>query len=143
MRVVFDTNVVISGMLWSGAPSQALALARSHRVTALTTESLVDELRDVLNRSKFSRFLLRLNSTSEHLIAEYLTYTTVVEPIPISHNSVRDIKDVKVLEAGRGGQVQFIVSGDDDLISLKIFEAIKILTVSEFIDNVKTNDISE
>lgn len=135
-RVVFDTNLVVSGLLWSGAPRQALRIAAERRVEAVTSEALVDELRDVLKRDKFHKFLQRLHQTPEALVAEYLRYTGVIEPAPVAPDAVRDLDDVKVLEAALGGQAAEIVSGDDDLLSLRAYAGIEIITVKEFIERV-------
>ena len=135
-RVVFDTNLVVSGLVWSGAPRQALRIAAERRVEAVTSEALVDELRDVLKRDKFHKFLQRLHQTPEELVAEYLRYTGVIEPVPVAPDAVRDLDDVKVLEAALGGQAAEIVSGDDDLLSLRAFASIEIITVKEFIERV-------
>jgi predicted nucleic acid-binding protein len=48
MRVVFDTNVVLSGMLWGGSPRLALEQIRLERAVLLSSQPLVDELKDVL-----------------------------------------------------------------------------------------------
>ena len=140
MRVVFDTNVVVSGFLWSGAPHQALRIATERRVDAITSEALVDELRDVLKRDKFHKFREHLQKTPEQLVADYLRYTNVIEPAVIPKDAVRDVKDVKVLAAAVGGQATYIVSGDEDLLSLKSYAGILTLNVRDFIQRATPND---
>ncbi|MBW7879156.1 MAG: putative toxin-antitoxin system toxin component, PIN family, partial [Anaerolineae bacterium] len=71
VRIVFDTNVVVSGLLWSGAPRQALRFAAGKRIAAITSEALVDELRDVLNRQKLRRFLERIQKSADELVEDY------------------------------------------------------------------------
>lgn len=140
MRVVFDTNLVVSGLLWSGAPRRALRIAADKRVTAITSEALVDELRDVLKREKFHKYLERLQKTPEELVADYLQYTSVVEPAPVADDAVRDVDDVKVLEAAIGGKATHITTGDDDLLTLKTYAGIPIMTVGELIDSIQSGD---
>ena len=60
MRVVVDTNVIISGVLWLGAPHRIIELAEQKQITLCMTQPMLDELRDVLERRKFRRF--RVNS---------------------------------------------------------------------------------
>lgn len=140
MRVVFDTNLVISGLLWAGVPRHALRLAVNQRVTAITSEALVDELRDVLKREKFQKYLERLQKNPEALVADYLQYTTVIEPTPIPDDAIRDMDDVKVLEAAVGGKATHITSGDDDLLTLKTYAGIPIMTARELIDSIPSGD---
>ena len=68
MRVVFDTNLIISGLLWSGVPRQTLRIASDKRIIAITSEALVDELRDVLKREKFHKHLKRLQKHLKSLL---------------------------------------------------------------------------
>jgi hypothetical protein len=127
MRVVFDTNVVISGMLWSGTPHTALRLATTERVDAISSELLLDELRGVLQRGKFEKYLQRIDKSVEQLIDEYLEYTQIIEPASVPKDAVRDIKDTIVLETAIGGNATYIVSGDDDLLTLGAYVNISCL----------------
>jgi len=140
MRVVFDTNLVVSGLLWSGAPRRALQIAATQHVTAITSEALVDELRDVLKREKFRQYLERLQKTPEALVQEYLSYTDVIAPVAVPKDTVRDIDDVMVLGAAVGGKATYIASGDDDLLSLNSYAGIPILSVRAFIQHVMPDD---
>lgn len=54
MRVVADTNTVISGLLWQGAPRQIIEACRHQRITIVSSEHLIAELADVLARAKFA-----------------------------------------------------------------------------------------
>lgn len=113
-------------------------MAASDRIETITTEALVDELRDVLKRSKFEVHLKRRNATSNRLVKEYLSYTKVVEPEIMAKTTIRDIDDVKVLEAALGGKVKYIISGDDDVLSLgKLRDKIVIVDVRTFLDKMQ------
>lgn len=136
MRIVFDTNLIISGSLWSGTPRQALHIAAEYRVESVTSEVLVDELRDVLQRGRFRKYLEQLQKTPEEIVTDFLRYTSVIEPAYVPEGSVRDIDDVKVLAAAVGGQAICIVSGDEDLLSLRSYEGISILSARAFIQRV-------
>ena len=54
MRIVADTNTVISGLLWKGAPRQIIQACRQQRITIVSSESLIAELAEVLARDKFA-----------------------------------------------------------------------------------------
>jgi putative PIN family toxin of toxin-antitoxin system len=86
MRAVFDTNLVVSGLLWKGKPHHVLQAASAGRVEAVTSEDLVDELRDVLKRPKLAKYIQRVSRTEEALVTGYLSYTGVVEPVTIQYH---------------------------------------------------------
>jgi uncharacterized protein len=54
VRVVADTNIVVSAFLWGGLPAELLSAAREQRITLYTSAALLAELEDVLGRDKFS-----------------------------------------------------------------------------------------
>ena len=57
MRVVLDTNIVVSGLLWDGRPRRLLEFGRDRLIKLLTSSALLDELFDVLGREKFATML--------------------------------------------------------------------------------------
>lgn len=140
MRVVFDTNVVISGMLWSGTPRTALRLATTERVNAISSELLLDELRGVLQRKKFEKYLQRSDKSVDQLIDEYLEYTQIIEPASVPQDAVRDVDDTIVLATAIGGNATYIVSGDDDLLILKAYVNVSIVSVSVFLEQLQSED---
>ena len=71
MNIVLDTNTVISGLFWRGAPRQILDLARSGAITLFTSPSLLAELSDVLAREKFSVRLEQADVSVEELLLGY------------------------------------------------------------------------
>ena len=100
MRIVADTNTVISGLLWKGAPRQIIQACRQQRITIVSSESLIAELAEVLARDK-----------------------------PVC----RDPDDDAVLACAVTGRVDALISGDDDLLTLKVFRAIPIMTAAEWV----------
>src|SRR5258708_4809584 len=136
IRVVLDTNIVISGMLWSGTPKQVLGAVQSGDVLPLISELMLDELRDVLVRPKFASHLQRIGQSADQLISEYLGFTTVVEPTRIPQIVKVDPDDDAVLACAVGGKADFIVSGDKDLLVLGTYESIPILNASHFFNRL-------
>lgn len=67
MNVVLDTNIVVSGLIWGGLPRQLLDLGRDGKVTFFTSTQLLEELENVLSRSKFISKLATQNITPFHL----------------------------------------------------------------------------
>jgi uncharacterized protein len=71
MNVVLDTNTVISGLFWKGAPRQVLDLARSGVIALFTSPELLAELADVLGREKFAKRLEQAQVTVDELVYGY------------------------------------------------------------------------
>lgn len=133
MRVVIDTNILISATFWSGKPKQLLNQVRHEKITFLTSAVLLAELREVLTREdkpfKLSvREALRV-STEMADLAEIISPHTLV-------TACRDDADNRVLECAVDGRADWIVTGDRDLLDLKVFEGIKIVTVAQFLRTV-------
>jgi predicted nucleic acid-binding protein len=87
MRLVLDTNTVVSGLLWSGPPRQVLDTARVGQVTLFTTLVLLAELDDVLSRSKFATRLHAAGVSAQALVVGYAALATLVvcDNLKLSH----------------------------------------------------------
>lgn len=68
MRLVLDTNIVISGLLWGGLPRQLLNLGRDEHVMLFTSTVLLKKLADVLSRDKFAPLLASQEITPTFLM---------------------------------------------------------------------------
>lgn len=123
MRVVFDTNVYISAAIKSELAENLIELAaKTDLITLLTSEEILDELREKLI-SKFERsetitdiFINRIRK-----IADLIEITEKVNVVK------RDPSDNKILECALAGEADLIVSSDQDLIKLKNFQGIGIV----------------
>jgi hypothetical protein len=138
LRVVLDTNVLISGLVWRGLPGQAVQAASQSRCLLLLTDSLLQELRVTLVRPKFTQRIEASGNTVSDLIAEVVQASLFVEPTLVPDNAVRDPKDRQVLACAVGGQADCIVTGDADLLTLVSYEAIPIWTVTYFLRQLST-----
>jgi putative PIN family toxin of toxin-antitoxin system len=136
MRVVFDTNITISGLMWSGAPAQAMTAAMAGQFTLVSSEPLAAELRDVLSRPKFASRLETIGRTVEAFLANYQALVEMVEAAAIEPVIRDDPDDDAVLACAVGGGADYIVSGDRHLLDLGSYAGIQILDVSRFLEVV-------
>ena len=82
MRIVLDTNVVISALLWRGLPYQLLTALRAHPAAQLfSSPVLLAELTDVLARPAATRQLAAIGNTPRAVLADYLEVVQLVEPV--------------------------------------------------------------
>jgi len=134
MRIAMDTNQVLSAFLWGGNPFKLLELARANQVVVLTSDELVDELEDVLSRAKFAKRFTALNLTPSQVLEDYRQLAELVQPVSIPPDAVRDPDDLIVLACAVGGQADYIVSGDGDLLDLEQFQKIPVITVAKCLE---------
>jgi len=133
MRIVLDTNLIISGLLWMGLPHEIMLLAYQHRIQVIASEPLIEELKDVLSRDKIKKYLNRIQKTPDEMINSHLSHVVIIEPSSIPEGTVRDLKDDKIIACAVGGQADYIITGDNDLLILKEYQGIRIVTASEFL----------
>jgi len=134
MNIVLDTNTIISGIFWKGAPRQVLDLARSGVFTLFTSPDLLAELADVLGRKKFSTRLEQANTNVEELVFGYAALAKTVRPIKIEAVITEDSDDDKVLACAKTANAEIIASGDSHLLDLIEYEGIKIITVNQLLE---------
>jgi putative PIN family toxin of toxin-antitoxin system len=116
-RVVLDTNLVLSALVFSAGTLVALRRGwQSHRFTPLVSKATAGELIRVLAYPKF-----RLNTEErEHLLSDYLPFCETIQvPTPPPQTPpCRDPYDVPFLELALASEADFLVTGDRDLLSL-------------------------
>ena len=133
MKIVLDTNVVISGLLIPGGPGKIVDLWTENKLTGVVSQALIEEYFDVLLRPKFKRAGTIIER--QDLLMGLLEMKNSVFAYPgIQLDVVReDPEDNRVLECAVEGKVSYIISGDDHLLVLKEFQGIAIVTPAEFI----------
>ena len=131
MRAVIDTNVLMAGLLWRGPPHALLQHVRAGTVSLVSSPALLAELADVIGRAKFDAILTRTDTSRERLLAEVRRIAEVIEPPPLPLPVCRDPDDDEVLALAIAAKVELIVSGDNDLLSLRSFQGIPILAPAE------------
>ena len=127
MRIVIDTNVIASAVFFGGRPKELLELLLNGRLEAFASTEIVVEYKETL----------------EELCARYpnrpekLPLIAIVSAMKIIEQSsriavCRDPDDDKFIECADDAKCVYIVSGDKDLLSLKKYKDIEIVTVADF-----------
>ena len=128
MRVVLDTNVVISGIFWSGHSKRILERWLRGELTLVLTLPILREYREVIGRMAGEEGA-GLYAHWDRLLTEL---SELAEPKTLG-NICRDPDDDKFLEAALGGKADILVSGDQDLLSLVNIQEIPIVSPAKAI----------
>lgn len=136
MRVVVDTNTVVSGLLWHGPPRRVLDAAREGRIQLFTTAVLLAELEDILGREKFASRLHEAEVTVEDLVVGYAALATIVRPAPIDP-VILDDPDDAVLACALSAQAEAVVSGDGHLLELEQHGDIPVTTAPRLLEQLE------
>ena len=130
--VVFDTNILFSGISWQGSPYHCLQLARHGKVNSLTCREILAELEEKLEHKR-----LMTSAQAARVIAEILSFSELIK----IGNSLRivthDPDDNKVLECGVVGKAEYIISGDHHLLDLHSYQNIPIIRAVDFLKITK------
>ncbi|MCI4625760.1 MAG: putative toxin-antitoxin system toxin component, PIN family [Candidatus Magnetoovum sp. WYHC-5] len=130
-KVVIDTNVIISSLIFFGKPGQILELAQERKIQNITSRFIVNEVENVL----LQKFLWDIDKI--HLVlVRFLSFSKLVEP-QIIINVIPYTPDNRILECAIEGKVDYIISGDKHLKDLIEYQKIKIITPSEFLEMYK------
>ena len=136
MRVVADTNVVVSGLLWRGPSRSILDAARTGTINLFTSAVLLSELEDVLGRDKFAKRIRGVGLTARGLALDYAALVMLVKPEPIQPTVLADPDDDFVIACALTAKAECIVSGDRHLRDLREHEGIQILSASECLSRI-------
>lgn len=127
--VVFDTNVLLSGLGWRGSPYRCLELARTGQIKAITCQELLDELLEKLEQ--------KLNFTDSQItdtLSDLLSFLQVVKISNTLNVIITDPDDNMVLECAVVGHANYIVTGDKKhLLPLNNYQGIKIINAADFL----------
>ena len=140
MRIVIDTNVLVSAVLSQQGPSHALwDHVLNTRLELFVTQALLDEFADVISRDKFAAVLARTTHTSQALVLKLRESAELVASAPLPRPVSRDPDDDHVIAAAVAAQAEWIVTGDRDLLVLGSYEGIAIITPAQALRALEAN----
>src|SRR4030043_1104647 len=126
MRAVLDTNVIIAAFAAHGLCSEVFEVCLTSH-TIVISKHILSEIERVL----IKKIHLPRNITAS--IIDYLRdVAELFEQKVIEDSACRDIEDRKIIGTAVSGNAQLIITGDDDLLTLKKFMKIDIVTPREF-----------
>ena len=138
MRIVLDTNVVLSALLWRGTPHHLLAAIGQHSSIQLySSTALLEELADVLARPSATKRLALIGRSVRDVLADYIEAIELVEPSSVPRVVVGDVDDDQVIAAAVAARAELIVSGDrKHLLPLGSHQGIDIVDAAEAVRRI-------
>jgi putative PIN family toxin of toxin-antitoxin system len=133
MRIVIDTNIWVSGLLWRGAPGRVLRLAERGEVELCVAPAMLDELERVLTYERLQPRLAQLELTRLELMDFARHLSRVFEVPPGLPTVTQDRDDDIFLHCAMVAKAIFVVSGDHHLLDVGEYAGIQIVTVQEFL----------
>ncbi|MCC0178162.1 putative toxin-antitoxin system toxin component, PIN family [Waterburya agarophytonicola K14] len=133
VRYVFDTNVIISALLFKNSkPAQAFQYTLANGEILLSLD-LLEELNEVLGRKKFNKYVT--NEEREEFLEALIERAVLIEIVE-NVQECRDPKDDKVLELALNGEAHYIITGDRYLLVLNPFRNVRVITVEDFLKTI-------
>jgi uncharacterized protein len=132
VRIVLDTNVVLSALLWRGAPYQLFQIARNHeRIHLFASPELIAELGEVLIRPHIQKRLSTHGRAAFEFLADYVDSIELVTPMATPRVIADDADDDHVVAAAVAAEADLIVSGDRHLLGLESYQGIRVVNPAD------------
>jgi putative PIN family toxin of toxin-antitoxin system len=129
IRIVLDTNVFVSALVFGGVPRTLLELADAGKCELFYSEPIQAEVRRIL-AEKFDWAPAKL----QEILPVVWSMGELVVPRTIVHAVLRDPDDDRIIECALEAKASYIVSGDKDLLTLGRYRAIAIITARQFLE---------
>lgn len=127
MKIVIDTNVLISGVFFGGFPRKVLSAIVEQKIIACATLEIINEYEEIV-QEMIDRKQGHIHKT---ILSPLLMSMEIIEPV--THVKMcRDPDDNKFLECAKDSHALYIVSGDNDLLIIGQYENVQIVTAKEF-----------
>ena len=133
--VVFDVNVLVSGLIVNGKPWELWLKAEANEISLIISSEIISEFLSVISRKKFEKYVTE-DDIQSFLEALHQTAKIIIIKLTLKVVAV-DPSDNVILRTAYDGKADYIVSGDKHLLSLGEFRGIKIATVDEMLKLLK------
>lgn len=139
MKVVLDTNVLISALLWKGRLSQIYLLINKQKIILCFSKATLEELIRVLHYPRIATKVQKEAVDIDEIIRALVSSSIIVQPSRVPRAIEEDAFDNHFLACALAAQADFIISGDAHLLKLKTFQGVTIVSPQEFLKEKKRN----
>jgi|SRR3989344_3310058 len=134
MKIIADTNTLISATFWHGASDKIISKAETKAIELVLSDDILKEYSEVLNYEEIQNKIKDKKLEMQRTLGKIISMSTLVVPKEKLNIVIDDPDDNKILECAVAGNVDCIVSNDNHLLKLKEFRGIPILTPEKFLE---------
>ena len=129
IKVVLDTNVLISGIFWNGPPFKILEAWHQRLFTLVLSSSILEEYRRVAAEIGKKKHV----EPVDEILGIIETHSVIVKPTPFVQQVCKDGDDDKFLEAAVAAKADYVVTGDAELLRVRTYETFEIIRPTQFL----------
>ena len=137
IKVVFDSNILVSATFWTGDSFTVLNQADKGVIKNFLSKEIEEEYRRVITSEEIIEKQERLRLNMQEIVERVIITSMIVIPKRKITAVKDDPDDDKIIECAVEGKVNYIITQDNHLLKLKDFEGIRIVTPKEFLDILK------
>src|SRR3989338_4519520 len=137
IKVVFDSNILVSATFWTGDSFTVLNQADKGVIKNFLSKEIEEEYRRVITSEEIIEKQERLRLNMQEIVERVIITSMIVIPKRKITAVNDDPDDDKIIECAVEGKVDYIITQDNHLLKLKDFEGIRIVTPKEFLDLLK------
>src|SRR3989338_9286562 len=127
IKLVLDTNTIVSAFFWEGNEAELFKKIEQCKANLYITIEILKEVEEVIKRPKFSEVMKKAGLTLDQIMQKIVSLSHLVIAPKLDIKVCRDEKDNKFLECAESAKVDYIISGDEDLLVLKEYNGIFIV----------------
>lgn len=132
LRIVLDTNVLVSAAVFSGKPRELVTLAAKRKFVLVASEEIIDEFTEVLSRPRFKKTRSEVRTARNALVKTAKIYKVKSERKIVKEDPDDDI----IINTALDASADYIVSGDPHLLRLSVYKGIKIVGVADMLTKI-------
>ncbi len=137
MKVVLDTNVLISGTFWTGEAFKLMQFIEHKKFECFISKEIFQEYLGVLHSDEIVEKADAQNLAVKYASIKVLEMCTLVNPVRKLNVVLEDSEDNKIIECAVQAKADYVISYDWDLLKLKEFEGIQIVLPKTFLQQAK------
>ena len=127
LKLVLDTNTLVSAFFWEGNEAELFRKIEQGKANLYITIEILKEVEEVIKRPKFDKVMKNAGLTPDQIMQKIVSLSHLVIAPKLNIKICRDEKDNKFLECAESAKADYLISGVEDLLSLKAYNGIPIV----------------
>jgi len=133
MKIVLDTNILVSGTYWKGSSDKIIELVDKGKIELIISKKIISEYYNVINRDEIIDKVKEKSLILNKSVSKIISNSIIVEPLEKFDIIKGDPDDNMILECAIEGKADYIITNDNHLLEIKEFKQIKIMAPEEFL----------